>query len=192
MNHSLPRWPLLLSLALLLLAGCGPGNQPATTAVVGQPAPAFTLTDLHGRNWRLADLQGKVVFLNFWATWCQPCLQEMPSMAALDEKMAKESFQMLTILYNDRPQIAENLLRKTGLSFPVLVDTNGVAARQYGLTGVPETYIIDPQGVLREKFIGPADWGSAKALALLKKYLPRPAGVSDPVASAAPLTEQPR
>jgi cytochrome c biogenesis protein CcmG/thiol:disulfide interchange protein DsbE len=185
------RW-LLLALALLLPAGCGPGGQPGATAVVGQPAPTFTLTDLHGTNWRLADLRGKVVFLNFWATWCQPCLQEMPSMKALDQRMPEGSFQMLTVLFNDRPEIAQNVVRKMGLTFPVLVDANGVAARQYGLTGVPETYIIDPQGVLREKFIGPLDWSSPAALNLLGRYLPQPDSPSDPAGNTAPQPEQAR
>lgn len=190
-KHPLLRW-LLPALTFLLLTGCGPGDQPVATAVVGQPAPTFTLTDLHGKNWRLEDLQGKVVFLNFWASWCQPCLQEMPSMVTLDQRMPEGSFQMLTILYNDRPEIAQNLVRKMGLTFPVLVDTNSVTARQYGLTGVPETYIIDPQGVLREKFIGPVNWNSPEALNLLAKYLPQPAGPSGPTESTVPLPEQSR
>lgn len=183
---------LLTVLIVSLLAGCGPGDGPGASTVIGQPAPTFTLTDLHGKNWRMADLQGKVVFLNFWASWCQPCLQEMPSMKILDQRMPAESFQMLTVLYNDRPEIAQNLVRKIGLSIPVLVDTNSVAARLYGLTGVPETYIIDPQGVLREKFIGPLDWNSPAALNMLAKYLPQPAEASAPPASAAPQPEQAR
>lgn len=188
-NHFSCRW-LLLALVFLLPAGCGPGDQPGATAVVGQPAPTFTLTDLHGKNWRLDDLKGKVVFLNFWATWCQPCLQEMPSMATLNQRMPEGSFQMLAVLFNDRPEIAQNVVRKMGLAFPVLVDANSVAARQYGLTGVPETYIIDPQGVLREKFIGPLDWNSPAALTLLGKYLPQPASPSGPATKAAPQSEQ--
>ena len=187
-KYRLLRW-LLPALVLLMLAGCGPGDQTMATAVVGQPAPTFTLTDLHGKNWRLADLQGKVVFLNFWATWCQPCLQEMPSMAILNQRMAEGSFQMLTVLYNDRPEIAQNLVRKMGVAFPVLVDANSIVARQYGLTGVPETYIIDPQGVLREKFIGPLNWDSPAALTLLGKYLPQFANPFGPAGKVAPQPE---
>lgn len=179
---------LMLTLTLFLFSGCGPDQAGKTRAVVGQPAPTFDLTDLYGKKWSLADLRGQVVFLNFWATWCQPCLQEMPSMAALNQRMAGKPFQMITVLYNDRPEYAWNLVKKTGYTFPVLLDGDGTVSNRYGLTGVPETYIIDSQGVLVEKFIGPVDWNSAKALALLGKYMPPPPSPV-PAANAAPQPE---
>lgn len=171
---------LLLALPVLLLTGCGNDRRPAGAAVVGQPAPTFTLSDLQGKEWSLADLRGKVVFLNFWATWCPPCLKEMPSMVALNQQLAGQPFQMITVLFNDRPEYAWNLTRKMGLELPVLVDGAGSVSSQYGLTGVPETFIIDPQGTLREKFIGPLDWGSPKALALVRQYLPQSLSQAEP------------
>lgn len=182
--HNLPALGLLLLLAILLLTSCGEQQPGKGAAVVGQPAPTFTLTDLQGKKWNLADLRGKVVFLNFWATWCQPCLKEMPSMAALNKQLPPGSFQMITVLFNDRPEIAWNLARRMGFSFPILVD-DGVASRQYGLTGVPETYIIDPQGILREKFIGPEEWNSQAALDLLARYLPTSASQASQAGQAA-------
>lgn len=176
---------LLLVLPALLLAGCGNDRRPAGAAAVGQPAPTFTLTDLQGKEWSLAELRGKVVFLNFWATWCPPCLQEMPSMAALNKQLAGQPFQMITVLFNDRPEYAWNLVRKMGLDLPVLVDGAGSVSTQYGLTGVPETFIIDPQGILREKFIGPLDWGSPKALALVRQYLPQNVSQAEPTPPSA-------
>ena len=173
---------LLLALITLFPAGCSNDQRPAGAATVGQPAPAFTLTDLQGKSWTLGDLQGKVVFLNFWATWCPPCLKEMPSMAALHQLMAGQPFQMVTVLFNDRPEYAWNLARKMDLAFPVLVDNEGSVSNQYGLTGVPETYIIDSQGILREKIIGPLDWNSPAALTLLRQYLPRTVSQAGPAA----------
>ena len=141
-------------------------------AELNKPAPDFTLVDLKGKQWKLSDLKGKVVFVNFWATWCAPCLEEMPSMQGLNVGMSNAPFQMLAILNNDRPEYAQNLVDKTNISFPVLLDPNSRVATQYGLTGVPETFIVDPQGILREKFIGPRPWNSQGAWEMLKKYLP--------------------
>ena len=82
-------------------------------------------------------------------------------------------FQMLTVLYNDRPEMASGFLIKTGYEFPVLIDPPMISAKEYGLTGVPETFIIDTQGILREKFIGPFDWNSPAAITMINKYLPQ-------------------
>jgi peroxiredoxin len=157
-----------------LLSGCGPTDEQLQgKAIKGQPAPNFMLTDLTGKEWQLSDLRGKVVFINFWATWCPPCIQELPSMEALKQRLSTASFQMLTILYSDRPELGQSMVNKSGYSFPVLIDTDAAVGRQYGLTGVPETFIIDPQGILREKFIGPFDWESQDAMIMLEKYLPQ-------------------
>lgn len=156
------------------ITACGPTDeQPIVKAVKGQAAPDFNLTDLKGKDWRLSDLKGKVVFINFWATWCPPCIKELPSMQALNNSMDPSKFQMLTILYNDRPELGSSLVNKSGYTFPALIDPDSSVGKEYGLTGVPETFIIDPQGILREKFIGPYDWNSQGALETIKKYLPK-------------------
>ena len=165
---------ILLCIMTALLSGCGPSDeQPQGKAIKGQPAPNFMLTDLTGKEWQLSDLRGKVVFINFWATWCPPCIQELPSMEALNQRLSAASFQMLTILYSDRPELGQSMVNKSGYSFPVLIDPDAAVGRQYGLTGVPETFIVDPQGILREKFIGPFDWDSQDAMKMLEKYLPQ-------------------
>ena len=94
-------------------------------------------------------------------------------MEALNKRMPEGSFQMLTILYNDRPEMGQSLVNKSGYDFPVLIDPASTTAKEYGLTGVPETFIIDTQGILREKFIGPFDWNSSGAMEILEKYLPQ-------------------
>ncbi|MEW6519328.1 MAG: TlpA disulfide reductase family protein [Thermodesulfobacteriota bacterium] len=164
---------VLLVLITMLVAGCGQEKEkyPAK-ATVNSPAPNFTLTDIQGQRWRLADLRGKLVFINFWATWCPPCQEELPSMEALHRGMDRGRFQMLTILSNDNPELARMLAGKMGLTFPILTDPEARAAKQYGITGVPETFIIDSQGILREKIIGPRNWNSQAAWQMLAKYLP--------------------
>jgi thiol-disulfide isomerase/thioredoxin len=112
-----------------------------------------------------------VVFVNFWATWCPPCRAEMPSMQALYQSLPHESFQMLTILSNDKPEVAAKFVAAIGFTAPVLLDPENKAYRAYGLTGVPETYIVDKDGILREAVIGPMHWNSPEALRLLTPYL---------------------
>ncbi|MGQ0810130.1 MAG: redoxin domain-containing protein [Nitrospiraceae bacterium] len=127
---------------------------------VGKVAPDFKLPDLNDKDLRLSDFRGKVVFLNFWATWCKPCREEMPSMEILYKNFEKDGLVILAVSIDrvttkkDIPPFVKNL----NLTFPVLVDSWGQTDKRYKLMGVPETYIIDQQGVLREKVIGPRDW----------------------------------
>jgi len=158
---------IVICLTLLLVA-CG---QPPKMAEMNKPAPDFTLVDTKGRTWNLAELKGRVVFLNFWATWCPPCREEMPSMQEVHASLPEDKFTMLAVLSNDDPALADSLAAKIGATFPILIDPEGKVAKAYGLTGVPETCIIDKQGVLREKFIGPVPWNSLEALQMLRKYL---------------------
>lgn len=153
---------------LFLISACAP---PPPKAVVGQPAPDFTLLDTKGQTWTLSDLKGKVVFINFWATWCPPCIEEMPAMQKVHAFMPRDRFIMLTILNNDQPALADSFLARIGATFPVLIDPQNQTASQYGLTGVPETYIIDKQGVLREKFIGGVRWDAPEAMQMLVEYV---------------------
>ena len=87
-------------LTLLLVGGCGKAPKVAT---VGKPAPDFTLVDLSGKTWTLSELKGQVVFVNFWATWCPPCREEMPSMQRLFSMLPKDKFKMLAVLNKDDP-----------------------------------------------------------------------------------------
>ena len=153
---------------IMLFTGC---VQRPTVAEVGKLAPDFTLVDTKGKTWTLSELEGQVVFVNFWATWCPPCLKEMPSMQQIYKAMPPNKFKMLAILSNDEPAFADTVAAKNGYTFPILIDPDNLASKAYGLTGVPETYIIDKKGVLREKFIGPRQWDSQGAWQMLRKYV---------------------
>ena len=147
---------ILLSLPLIL-AGCGqeeqrpekPGEtltrvipmQPDGPPVVDNLAPDFTLTDIEGRIWTLSDLKGQVVFLNFWATWCPPCISEMPSMQNLYNTLPQDQFKMLAVLYNDETGNAKSFAEKLDITLPILIDEGNQVGMNYGLTGVPETTI---------------------------------------------------
>ena len=141
--------------------------------VVGMNAPDFSLPDLQGKNQRLSAYRGKVVFLNFWATWCKPCKEEMPSMQVLWDNLKKEDFVMLAISMDrvtttkEIPPFVENMK----ITFPILTDSWGQTDSRYKLMGVPETYIIDQDGVLREKVIGPRDWTRPESMETIVQLL---------------------
>ncbi len=127
---------------------------------VGKVAPDFELPNLDDKPVRLSDFRGKVVFLNFWATWCKPCREEMPSMEVLYKNFERDDLVVLAVSI-DRVTTKKDIppfVKSMNLTFPVLVDSWGQTDKRYKLTGVPETYIIDREGVLREKIIGPKDW----------------------------------
>ncbi len=140
-------------------------------ASVGKPAPAFEYPDSNGKIWKLSDLKGKVVFLNFWATWCTTCKAELPSKEALYKKMQEKPFQMLGMLFRDDPANLTPYFKKNSVSFPTLISPKNEAAKVYGITGVPETFIIDKEGIVREKIVGPKAWDSPEAMALIEKWL---------------------
>ena len=159
---------LILLLGLTLLSACG---QAPKVAEVGKRAPDFTLVDRQGKTWTLSDLKGQVVFVNFWATWCPPCREEMPSMQRLFTMLPKDKFKMLAIVNKDDPKLADSFAKKLGITMPILDDQANIVGPTYGLTGLPETFIVDKKGVLREKFIGPANWDSPGVLQMLMKYI---------------------
>lgn len=159
---------VLICCSLFFLTSCGPGPQVAT---VGKTAPDFTLVDRQGKSWTLSELKGQVVFLNFWATWCAPCREEMPSMQELHEKLPKDSFKMLAILNKDEPALADSFASKLGLTMPILDDQANTVGVQYGLTGLPETFIINKKGIIVRKFIGPAQWNIPRYTQMLKQFI---------------------
>jgi cytochrome c biogenesis protein CcmG/thiol:disulfide interchange protein DsbE len=157
------RFNVLLACMLIFLffvAGCEKiaGSNKVKRMEIGKPAPEFVLQDASGNTWKLSNLKGKVVFVNFWATWCKPCRDEMPSMEALNKSMGGQSFQMLAIVFNDDLQMADSFARRLGATFPVLANPGPELAEAYMITGVPETFLIDADGILRHKFLGPYEW----------------------------------
>ena len=145
--------------------------QPNGPPVRGNLAPDFTLQDLEGRTWSLSELKGKVVFINFWATWCAPCISELPSMKNLYNTLPKDQFAMLAILYNDEVSNAKGFVEKLDITVPILLDADNRVGMQYGLTGVPETFILDKKGIIRELHRGPAEWDSTEVIQLIKEYI---------------------
>jgi cytochrome c biogenesis protein CcmG/thiol:disulfide interchange protein DsbE len=151
---------VVILFCLFFIAGCEDiaGFKGIKRMEIGKPAPNFVLRDTSGKSWELSSLTGKVVFVNFWATWCKPCRDEMPSMQSLNKAMAGQPFQMLSIVFNDDLDMANSFARRLGATFPVLANPGPELTEAYMITGVPETFLIDAKGILRYKFIGPYDW----------------------------------
>ena len=128
-------------------------------AGVGVTAQDFELPALRGDYVKLSDYRGKVVFLNIWATWCPPCREEMPFMEALYRRLKDREFEMLAVsIDREGEKVVSPFAEKYGLTFPVLLDPDSKTYRLYGLTGVPETFIVDKSGVVIYKIIGPQNW----------------------------------
>ena len=136
------------------------------------PAPEFTLRNLAGKTVSLSDYKGKLVLLNFWATWCLPCLQEMPSMETLYQKHQQHGLVVLAVCVDDVPAArVTRFLRNMTLSFAVLLDPQDQAGSAYMVSTLPVSYLIDQQGIISARVNGSLDWSTAAADSLLAPYL---------------------
>ena len=165
---------LLLSLVFVpaLFAGWFGGSDSSNSASSSNQAPTFTLPDMNGKLVGLEDYRGKYVFLNFWATWCPPCRTEMPSMERLYEFLPADDFVMLAV--NVEPNGKESVgkfLKDHPHSFPILLDTNGMVQRQYGVFQFPETFVIDRNGQIVDRVVGARDWSSIEAIQYFSKLI---------------------
>lgn len=166
------RWILPVGVLLVALAAAFYYQQLQAGNRTGFPAPDFTLKDLAGRPHHLADLHGKVVFLNIWATWCAPCRMEMPSMERLYHLLSSDDFVMLAVSEDEDGRSAvQPFVDNLGLTFPVLLDVEGTVPPRYGVTGYPETFIIDRQGRVIHHTIGPEDWDSDAGMDFFQRLL---------------------
>jgi cytochrome c biogenesis protein CcmG/thiol:disulfide interchange protein DsbE len=139
---------------------------------IGSVAPDIELIDSNQNTLKLSELKGSVVLINFWATWCEPCIEELPSIETLFRHFSNNPrFQVITILFKDDRQKALWYMKENGYTFPVYLNPDGSAAKKFKITGVPETFIIDKQGVLRDKMIGPEQWDSPVILETLNSLI---------------------
>jgi peroxiredoxin len=116
-------------------------------------APDFTLNNMNGQQVSLSDYRGQKVFLNFWASWCPPCRQEMPYMQKLHEEYGEEVV-ILAVNVGESKSTAANFMMQNDLSFPVLLDNDKDTARNYLVRGIPSSYFLDQDGIIKEKIVG--------------------------------------
>jgi peroxiredoxin len=149
---------LLLLISALLIASTAQAADLKPYS--GEPLPDFTLSDMEGRAHTLSSYRGKVVMLNFWATYCGPCIKEMPSMQRLKGKLADRPFDILAIDMAEEKADVEAFMQrhKIQVNFPILLDSEGTVIEQWMVSAVPTTFIIDPQGKIQYALYGGLEW----------------------------------
>jgi len=139
---------LILTL-VLLIGGCS-----SPSAQVGKRAPDFQLPNLEGESVSLSDFQGKPVLLNFWATWCGPCRQEIPLIQGIFEERLDTGLVILTVNIGEAPSAVNNFMQSANFSFPVLLDTNQDVALEYNIRAIPTSFFINEDGIIQAIKVG--------------------------------------
>lgn len=142
---------LYLTTFIMTLAAFGMAGRPP---LVGAPAPEIILKDLQGQAVKLSGLRGKVVLLNFWATWCKPCKEEMPAIQASYDKLRDQGFTVLAINELEDTELVAEHVRTYNHTFPVLMDHDNRIANRYGVVGLPASFLVDREGIVRERIVG--------------------------------------
>lgn len=142
------------------------------TPTADLPAVDFSLKDLSGQDQNLGSYAGKVIFLNFWATWCGPCRAEIPSMEELYLELGNEGFVIIAVNSQEAGEQVAGFVENIGMSFPVLLDTDGRVGAAYSIRAIPTTYIVDPRGYILGRMVGTRDWSTPEIVSLVRDLLP--------------------
>jgi len=170
----------LLVVLMALSLGCNGGERTGVSP--SDKAPQINGVDLSGQPLSLYSIKGSVVLVNFWATWCAPCMQELPYLQGLYSNLKERGFHVVGVAVDDTVENVKEAQKEYGLTFPILIETGGTSKRRYELKGFPESYVLDaehrvllvqdPQdGVMVTKIVGPRDWSSQAALKLFSTLL---------------------
>ena len=135
-------------------------------------SPPLELTDANGTTHRLSDYRGKVVLLNFWATWCEPCRDELPSIERLRAALARKPFVVLAVQMGGSVRTAKDAAEDLGLRFPLLLDRDSRATAAWGIKTVPTSFLIGPDGAVAFSHVGELDWSSIEERRRVERLLP--------------------
>jgi cytochrome c biogenesis protein CcmG, thiol:disulfide interchange protein DsbE len=175
MRRKLGTWAVLAAAAGIILVFALPSYRQGEASVAGKKAVDFPL-EVSGKPVHLSDYRGKVVVLNFWASWCQPCVEEAPSLNRLQKHIAAQNAVLIGVAADENPAAYEKFLQDQAISFvtyrdPATKDNRSPIAGLYGTTMYPETYIIGPDGKIARKLIGYQRWDSPQMLAYFDSIL---------------------
>ena len=162
------RWMGACVLGLMLAGGAQSAGFEARSAT---PAPELKASDLKGAPQTLADYRGKVVVLNFWASWCPPCLREMPSMERLRLKMAGRPLAIVALDSAETAEEVNAFLSRMKLGFPILLDPDGSNTKRWKVFALPTTFLLDAEGRVRYVLTGPTEWDEGEALEIIESLL---------------------
>ena len=174
---------IVAALGLLLVGKAADAREHLLEAmgmakVPPKAAPDFTLPNTDGQQVSLQQYRGKVVFLNFWATWCIPCREEMPALERLHQTYQTQDLAIISIDLKESADQVKVFFQKHSLSFPALLDQNGSVFRDYLVAGMPTTYLIGRDGTMLARGVGGRDWTRAEALQLIQELIkPTPVAV---------------
>jgi peroxiredoxin len=162
-----------MRLALLLLVALAlPAAAQPLKPWKGGATPALELEDVQGKLHRLSEYRGKVVLLNFWATWCTPCREEMPSMAALEDSLEGRPFAVLAVNVGEGARAARGFGEKMALRFPLLLDGDMKTTRAWGARMLPASYVIGPDGKVAYSYLGAIDWNAPEVRKAIERLMP--------------------
>ena|SRR5262245_58826752 len=161
------RFALLLLVALALPAAAQP-----LKPWKGGATPALELEDVQGKVHRLSEYRGKVVLLNFWATWCTPCREEMPSMASLQQSLEGRPFVVLAVNVGEGARAARGFGEKMALPFPLLLDSDMKTTRAWGARLLPASYVIGADGKVVYSYLGATDWAAPEVRKAIERLIP--------------------
>ena len=137
----------------------------------GKATLPLVRTDISGNAVDLKAMQGRVLVVNFWATWCEPCRDEMPSLQRLRAKLAGKPFEVITVNFGESAEKIAQFLGKENVTLPVLLDTQKESAKDWGVGGLPMTFLVDAKGRVRYSVFGERDWSAGPSLALVEKLV---------------------
>jgi len=170
MLRKIAAWGVVGFAALVVVFFAMPMYRQGEPTVAGKTAQDFP-TEIAGKPGRLSDLRGKVVVLNFWATWCPPCVEETPALNRLQKHIESRGGVVLGVSVDEDPAAYEKFLKEQGINFPTFREPTRKLALDYGTPVFPDTYVIDRKGKIARKFFGPQQWDSPDLLAYFDSIL---------------------